>query len=137
MLAEHVRMAADHLVGDRASDVGEGEAAGFLGHARVVDDLEQQIAEFVRQSGEVAPSDRVGDFVGFLDRVGRDRAKVCSWSQGQPRSGSRSAAMMSSKRRSSASALNGAPPALDGSAFRSCHRSRNAGLALRLRDDTS
>ena len=46
---EYVRMAADHLVGDGSRDVGEAELAGFLGHACVIDDLEQQVAEFVRQ----------------------------------------------------------------------------------------
>ena len=55
-----------------AGDVGEAELAGFLGHARVIDDLEQQVAEFVRQRGEIAPRDGVGDLIGFLDRVGRD-----------------------------------------------------------------
>ncbi len=47
-------MAADHLVADGARDVGEGEAAGLLGHAGVIDDLEQQIAQFVGQRVEVA-----------------------------------------------------------------------------------
>ena len=54
-------------------DVGEGERAALLGHARVIDDLQQQIAELVLQVGEVAARDRVGDLVGLLDGVGRDR----------------------------------------------------------------
>ena len=49
---------------------------GFLGHARVEHDLQQQIAELVAQVVVVAPIDRVGDFVGFLDRVRRDRVEV-------------------------------------------------------------
>ena len=49
------------------------EQAGFLGHARVKHDLEQQIAEFVLEIGHVAALDRVGDLIGFLDRVRRDR----------------------------------------------------------------
>ena len=53
-VAEDVRMAAHHLVGDGPRDVDEVEPTGFLGHARVIDDLEQQVAEFVRQRGEVA-----------------------------------------------------------------------------------
>ena len=69
-------MAADHLVGDGACHVGKGEAAGLLCHASVIDHLEQQVAEFVRQGGEVAPGDGVGDFVGLLDRVGRDRVEI-------------------------------------------------------------
>ena len=71
-IAEHVRMAADHLVGDRPGHVGEREQPGFLGHAGVVDDLEQQVAEFVGQRREVVARDRVGDLIGFLDGVGRD-----------------------------------------------------------------
>jgi hypothetical protein len=47
---EHMRMAADHLVGDAARDVREGEAAVLLGHPRVVDHLEQQVAQFVRRA---------------------------------------------------------------------------------------
>lgn len=38
----------------------------------MVDDLEQQVPEFVGQGGHVAPGDGVGDLVGFFDRVGRD-----------------------------------------------------------------
>ena len=43
--AEHVRMAADHFVGDPRGDRLEVEAAGLLGHLRVIDHLEQQVAE--------------------------------------------------------------------------------------------
>ena len=39
----------------------------------VEDDLEQQVAKFVLQIGHVVARDRVGDFIGFLDRVRRDR----------------------------------------------------------------
>lgn len=35
--------------------------------------LEQQIAELAAQVGEILARDRVGDLVGFLDRVRRDR----------------------------------------------------------------
>ena len=69
-------MAAHHLVGDRGGDVGEGESPSFLGHAGVIDDLEQQVAEFVGQRRKIAPRDGVGDFVGFLDRVRRDRGEA-------------------------------------------------------------
>ena len=73
LVAEHVRVAADHLRRDRLDDVAEGERAGLLGHARVIDDLQQEIAELVLEVGEIAARDRVGDLVGLLDRVGRDR----------------------------------------------------------------
>jgi hypothetical protein len=35
-------------------------------------DLEQQVAELVLQVVQVAALDGVGDFIGFLDRVGSD-----------------------------------------------------------------
>ena len=47
--------------------------AGFLGHLRVEHDLELEIAELVGERVHVVARDRVGDFIGFLDRVGRDR----------------------------------------------------------------
>ncbi len=49
--------------------------AGFLGHLRVEHDLELKIAELVGERVHVLARDRVGDFVGFLDRVGRDRVE--------------------------------------------------------------
>src|SRR5258708_5284995 len=54
-VAEDMGMAAQHLVGDRAGDVVEVEEAGLLGHARVKDDLEEQIAELVLERGWIAP----------------------------------------------------------------------------------
>ena len=50
--------------------------AGFLGHSGVEHDLELQIAELVGQRVHVAAVDRVGDLIGFLDRVGRDRLEA-------------------------------------------------------------
>ena len=76
VVAEDMRMAADHLVGDRLDDVAESEFAGLLRHLRVIDDLQQQVAELLAQIVQVAARDRVGDLVGFLDRVGRDGRKV-------------------------------------------------------------
>jgi hypothetical protein len=70
--AEYVRVPTNHLVGDRAGYLREAEPAGFFGHARVVDDLEQQIAQFVRQCREVVARDGVGNFIRFLDGVRRD-----------------------------------------------------------------
>ena len=65
-------MAADHLVGDATGYVGKREGAGFLGDAGVIDDLQQQVAKLVGQRRHILPGDGVGDFVGFLDCVGRD-----------------------------------------------------------------
>ena len=53
--------------------VGQVELAGFLGNARMEHDLELQIAKLVAQRVDVVARDRVGDLIGFLDRVGRDR----------------------------------------------------------------
>jgi hypothetical protein len=71
-LAEDVRVAALHLVRNCGGDVVEGEGAGFLGHAGVKDDLEQQVAEFVLEVGHVAAVARIGDLISFLDRKRRD-----------------------------------------------------------------
>ncbi len=75
LVAEHVGMAADHLRGDGLDDIGEGEGAGLLGEAGVIDDLEQEVAELVLEIDEILALDGVGNLVGFLDRVGRDGAE--------------------------------------------------------------
>ena len=71
-VAEDVRMPALHLVADAVDHVLEREMAGFLGHARMEDDLELQIAKLVGERVHVVARDRVGDLIGFLDRIGRD-----------------------------------------------------------------
>ena len=68
-----MRVARLHLVADRPRDVVEREMAGFLRHARVEYDLEQQIAELAVQLVHVSARDSVGDLVRFLDRVRCDR----------------------------------------------------------------
>ena len=42
-----MRVAPDHLGGDGVGHIVEGEGALLLGHARVIDDLQQQIAQLV------------------------------------------------------------------------------------------
>ena len=69
-------VAPDELLGDRLDDVAEAEPAGFLRHAGVKHDLQQQVAELVAQIVEVAPGDRVGDLIGLLDGVRRDGRKI-------------------------------------------------------------
>ena len=54
-------------------DVVDREVSGFLSHAGVEDRLEQQVAQLALQLPHVLPLDCVGDLVGFLDRVRRDR----------------------------------------------------------------
>ena len=71
-MAEDVRMAADHLVGDPARDVVEIELTRFLGHAGMEDHLQEEIAELVLERLGLAALGRLGDLVGFLDGVGRD-----------------------------------------------------------------
>jgi hypothetical protein len=38
--------------------------------------LQQQIAEFVTEIVEIAARDRIGDFMGLLDGVGRNGGKI-------------------------------------------------------------
>src|SRR3546814_5468902 len=44
-LAEHMRVAADHLVGDRGNHVVYGKRTGFRRHLAVIDDLQQKRSE--------------------------------------------------------------------------------------------
>ena len=75
-VAEDVRMAADQLARDALDDVAEIERAGLLGHPGMEHDLEQQVAELVLQVEKIAARDRLGDLIGFLDRVGRDGREI-------------------------------------------------------------
>ena len=74
--AEHVRVAADHLIGGRRGHLVEVEQPGLLGHLGVIDHLEQEVPQLVPEVVEIAPRDRIGDLVGFLDRVRRDAREV-------------------------------------------------------------
>ena len=76
------------LFGDRLDHVAEIEGALLLGHAGVEDDLQQQVAEFLLEIGKIVARDRVGDLIGFFERVGRDGREVLR----QDPTGSRSAA---------------------------------------------
>ncbi len=66
-------MSAHELVVDRGRDGVEIEPAALFGHAGVKDDLEQQIAQLIPNLLRLAGLDGVRNFVGLLDRVGRDR----------------------------------------------------------------
>jgi hypothetical protein len=74
-IAEDVRVPALHLVGNALEHVLEREQASFFGHLSVEHDLELKIAELINQTVHVVAGDRVGDFVRFFDRVGRDRVE--------------------------------------------------------------
>ncbi len=69
--------AADHLARDRlvprrrnANAFCSSASAGVIHH------LQQKIAQFFAEIVEIATPDGVGDLIGFLDRVGRDRRKI-------------------------------------------------------------
>jgi len=65
-------VAVDQFVRDRAGNIVEGKIVLLLGHARMEDHLQQQVAELVAQRGHVAAIYGVGDLVGFFDGVGDD-----------------------------------------------------------------
>ncbi len=69
------RMTAFHLVANALDNVLERELAGFLGHLAVEDDLELEISELVGQSVHIVAGNRIGDLVGFLDRIWSDRGE--------------------------------------------------------------
>ena len=76
LIAEHVRMPAQELLGDRLDHAAEIERALLLGHAGVERDLQQEVAQLFAQVVEIAARNRVGDLVGFLERVGRDGREI-------------------------------------------------------------
>ena len=68
-------MPADHFAGDGLDHVAERERALLLRHAGVIDDLQQEIAELVAEIVEIAARNGLGDLIGFLDGVRRDRSQ--------------------------------------------------------------
>src|SRR6476469_9377782 len=72
---EHTRVPADHLRGDGVDNVGKGKASVLLRHARVIHDLQQEIAELIFERLEIASRDRVSDLVRLLNGVAPDRSK--------------------------------------------------------------
>ena len=71
-IAEDMGVSPYHLLADGPGDLVEVEMAGLARHLGVVDDLQEQIAKLVLEIVEILASDRVGDLVGLLDRIGRD-----------------------------------------------------------------
>ena len=67
-----MRMTTNHLPRDCIDHVGEAEQRLLSRHLRVVDDLEQEIAELILEPVDILACNRVGDFVGLLDGVGGD-----------------------------------------------------------------
>jgi hypothetical protein len=82
---ENMRMAADHFIGHTSRDPGEIENALLLGEPRVENDLEQKIAKFVGQCGEIIAGNGVRYLVGFLDgerRYCRECLRSVPWAAG-------------------------------------------------------
>ena len=75
-LAEDMRMARHHLVGNRPHHIGKAEQARLFGHLRVIDGLQQQIAQFPRQLRPGLPRDHIGHLMRLLDRIGRDGGEI-------------------------------------------------------------
>ena len=67
-----MRMTALELVADALENVVEREMSGLGSDLCVEYDLEGKIAKLVSERTHVVARDRVGDFIGFLDRVRRD-----------------------------------------------------------------
>ena len=65
-------MAANQLGGNAVDHCVELEAALFPSQLRVVDDLEEQVAQLLAQVVEVAALDGISDLIGFLEGVGDD-----------------------------------------------------------------
>lgn len=65
-----MRVPADHFFRHHAGDGGKVEQTTLLRHARLINDLEQQIAQFIGEGTPVLPLDGIQHLVGFLDRVG-------------------------------------------------------------------
>src|SRR3546814_4974650 len=71
-----MRMTPLHLVRNRGRDVVESEQPVVGGDLCMKDDLEQQVAKRVADCRGVADGDRIGDLIGFLDRIGRNRREI-------------------------------------------------------------
>jgi hypothetical protein len=71
-----MRMAAQELFRNGLDHAAEIERALLLGHAGMEHDLEQEVAEFLAQVVKIAAGNRVGDFVGLFQRIGRDGREI-------------------------------------------------------------
>ena len=75
-VAEHVRMAADQLLGDMPRDPREVERAAFPGQLTMEDNLQEQISQFLNHLMVVAGFDGVHEFIDLLDGVVSQRHVV-------------------------------------------------------------
>jgi hypothetical protein len=74
--SKHVWMPAQQFGDNARGHSVEAKEPALLGHARVKNHLQQQVAKFVLQTLEVVAGDGVGHFVGFFECIGRDAGKV-------------------------------------------------------------
>jgi hypothetical protein len=70
-----MRMAPDHLLADRLHHIRKSEAALLLGDLRVVDHLQQQVAQLLAKLLHVLVLDRLCDLVGLLQGVRQDASE--------------------------------------------------------------
>ena len=68
-------MPAEHFLGDRIDHIGKLKGALLLGHAGVIDHLQQQVAELILQSGHVLPFNGINNLVGLFDGIGGNGRK--------------------------------------------------------------
>ena len=76
LVGKDMRMPPDHFPRDRLDYICKAERALLFRDPGVEHHLQQEVAEFVTQIGQIAPRDRVGDLIGFLDRVRRDAREI-------------------------------------------------------------
>jgi len=74
--AEHMRVAPLKHVADRPEHIVQRKMSGFLSHLRVEHDLQLEVAKLAGERVHVVARDRVGDLIGFLDGVGRNRLEA-------------------------------------------------------------
>ncbi len=75
-VAKNMRMPRHHLVGNRGHHGLKGEMPGLFAHGRVIDRLQEQIAQLPLQLREIAPLDRIGNFVSLFNGVGGDGVEI-------------------------------------------------------------
>src|SRR5690606_17769702 len=75
-VAKDVRMATNKLFSDGENYIADIEMAKLLGHLRVIDRLEKQVAQFLTQVSKILSLDGVGDLVSFFDSVVTDGTEI-------------------------------------------------------------
>lgn len=71
-----MRVAGDHLVADLAHHRLKGEVTAFGTHGRMINGLQQQIAQLPLKIAPVLACDGVCDLIGLFDCVGGDAVEI-------------------------------------------------------------